>query len=333
MIALNYVLTKLKLTIMRCKPLYLLAHNLMAVVRYIKLTILKIITLFFQLIELISTSKSLKACKFDSFIGNYVVTQSGMENYLVSTSDKVIGRALYVRGEFDFNKFIDVWELSGLNSSEKAVTLIDIGANIGSIGIPAVMRGYAERCIAFEPEPLNAKLLKINIILNDLEDKIDVFQVALGNKEGEVFFELSDSNYGDHRVRLGEPLEGRYGEQNRKTISVPMRTLNEYLNCIDEGASLIWMDTQGFEGYVLKGADRFLKYRIPLVLEFWPYGLKRSDSYKLLLESLEKSEYKHFINLNSDDKDKVSLSRKSLDMLSTELELVHEDHFTDILVL
>lgn len=305
---------------------------MMAAVRFIQSMFMKLMTLFFRVVEHIGASRRrFRIARFESLPDGYAISQVGTEHYLVSTSDKVIGRSLYVRGEFDFGKFTDAWKLAGLEGAKEAVTLVDIGANVGSIGIPAVKRGYAVRCVAFEPEPLNAKLLKTNVILNDLEERFDLFQVALGDREGEILFELSDSNFGDHRVRLNEPGEGRYDEQSRKTISVPMKTLDDYADRIGNGPCLLWMDTQGFEGHVLQGASRLLQQKIPMVLEFWPYGLKRNDGFELLLKSLANSKYEYFINLDSTDKNKIPLSAESLNILCSELE--EGDEFTDILVL
>ncbi len=43
--------------------------------------------------------------------------------------------------------------------------------------------------------------------------------------------------------------------------------------------SLVWIDTQGHEGHVLKGATNLIASRRIryVVCEFWPYGLERSD--------------------------------------------------------
>ena len=87
------------------------------------------------------------------------------------------------------------------------------------------------------------------------------------------------------------------------------------------------MDIQGYEGHALLGAQQLLAEKPPLVLEFWPYGMLRSDSFSALCSSLV--HYSGFFNL-----------AKALDGLRkmTELEsLFHEigsaGQFTDILVI
>jgi hypothetical protein len=50
-------------------------------------------------------------------------------------------------------------------------------------------------------------------------------------------------------------------------------------------ALLLWVDIQGYEGHALLGAQRLLAEKPPLVLEFWPYGMLRSDSFLALRSS------------------------------------------------
>jgi hypothetical protein len=38
---------------------------------------------------------------------------------------------------------------------------------------------------------------------------------------------------------------------------------------------LVWMDAQGHEGHILDGAKRIVDLGIPIVTEYWPYGLRR----------------------------------------------------------
>jgi hypothetical protein len=49
--------------------------------------------------------------------------------------------------------------------------------------------------------------------------------------------------------------------------------------------TVVWVDAQGHEGQILAGAQTLLG-RVPMVLEFWPYGLRRAGGYDLFLESV-----------------------------------------------
>lgn len=86
------------------------------------------------------------------------------------------------------------------------------------------------------------------------------------------------------------------------------------------------MDVQGFEGFVLKGATKFLRLKAPLVLEFSPHLMKHAGSCAALYECL--ADYHFFVDLA--DSDDVR-SMDELPMLQKELG--DSGRFTDILVL
>lgn len=167
--------------------------------------------------------------------------------------------------------------------SLKSATILDIGANIGMVGLQIVSSGLMKRCVSFEPDPTNFALMWSNVRLNGLEDRFLLQPAALGAKSGECQFEVSTSNCGDHRVRTKEHERAgeKYDESGREVISVPMRTLDDVLDkCpgdFKRSIGLCWIDVQGFEGEVLKGGEKqFCKHSWPSVLEFWPYGMNRA---------------------------------------------------------
>jgi len=83
---------------------------------------------------------------------------------------------------------------------------------------------------------------------------------------------------------------------------VDVITIDEYTkkNESDWSNSLIWMDTQGHEGFIFSGGMEFFKsIRSPkfIVAEFWPYGIERSSGYQLYIDFLKNC--KKIYNLNS----------------------------------
>jgi FkbM family methyltransferase len=61
---------------------------------------------------------------------------------------------------------------------------IDIGANIGLYSCVLLRNGSAPRAILFEPDRLNLIQLKANLLINDLLDRAEVHEVALGDEPG-----------------------------------------------------------------------------------------------------------------------------------------------------
>ena len=160
-------------------------------------------------------------------------------------------------------------------------TYIDIGANIGLTSIP-LARKKEITIFAFEPEPNNYIHLRKNIVGNVVESKITALNCALYSQQGTLDFELSNENMGDHRVRVfssDTPKNNVYGETTRRFIQVKTEKLDNMLDVDKLSPPIaIKLDTQGAELQVLKGAEHFLQKVDYLIIEFWPYGLRRLDN-------------------------------------------------------
>ncbi len=259
---------------------------------------------------------------------DFVYCNSRYENFIVNCRDQVISRGIFTDGEFEFDKFTLTCQLlrgRGL-VRDRFDLLIDVGANIGSVCIPAVARGYAARAVAIEPHPLNCRLLRANVALNGLDASIDVHELAAGKQDGQKLeLEVSDDNWGDHRISIAN-VKGKFGELQRAKISVPSTTLDCLVRANDQETMLLWMDIQGYEGFALKGAQTFIAARTPLVLEFWPYAMKRVGSYDFLNETI--SGYRGFYDLAAPH------TFYSIGRLEEIYQaLMREDGSTDILVI
>jgi FkbM family methyltransferase len=220
------------------------------------------------------------------------------EKYIVNSSDKVIGRSLYIDGHYGFDTFLHALKI--LENKITKRTLIDIGANIGSICIPAIKRKFFENCLAIEPEPYNYNLLSKNIFINDVNDKIEILNIALGQfDDKQLNFELSENNFGDHRIKSDSKEKNFLNEDKRKVITVNTKKLDTIMKRFNPKDTFIWMDTQGYESFILDGGINTLIKKVPMVIEFWPYGLDKFNSYNLLKKNLIKANYKYCYNLDS----------------------------------
>ncbi len=163
---------------------------------------------------------------------------------------------------------------------------VDVGANIGTATLCALKRFGAATTLALEPHPANFRLLRMNLIANDVDELVLPLQVAVSDDEGELELEVSSHNIGDHRVRTGtETGPGAIREAERTTIRVPAITLDIAVERaqIDPAAiGLVWIDVQGHEPQVLLGADAVVGARVPILIEYWPYGLDRAGGLEAL---------------------------------------------------
>lgn len=205
--------------------------------------------------------------------------------------DRGPGRELFIRGTQDFAKYQTACRLLRENGMSPVNTLIDIGANIGTICIPALKRGLAVRVIAVEAVPGIARLLHANIVLNDLTSAVTIVVAAVSARAGEtIVMAVEANNQGDNRVVVAGP--GARAEAD--TVAVVSTTVDDLLM---DGAkdALIWMDIQGHEGIALSGAPRTLAQRVPLVLEFCPYLMDQGGSYTALKSAV--AGYRGFYDL------------------------------------
>ena len=259
--------------------------------------------------------------KNELLIGN---TEEGL-HYVINSSDDTIGRIVFrSRKSFDSHHLLTSLKILDV----KKEILLDVGANIGTVGLFAVKQGLVSHCIAFEPDPTNFQLLKTNVQINNLTDKFELHNVALASdKVGPLLFELSSKNFGDHRVRLSNS-SGLYGEEKRKTINVETNSLDRVCEKINLDECILSMDTQGFEGDILSGASSLIDAGVPIITEFYPYCLMRTNGLNKFYSALFKSKYKIFYDLRNPT---IAINFSIEEIKKIAKELGADGAFTDLL--
>jgi len=230
-----------------------------------------------------------------------VKTKNGILSF--DSKDRTLGRALNVDKEFEskmMKRTVDLLTKNADIEQKKDRILMDVGGYVGMSSIDFLNFDLFDSSIIFEPNPDSFSLIKRNISQNNFSNRITAFNIALSNENSEMIMELSHKNFGDHRIRQrGDVQKGQYHEENRKVINVNSISLDEFIKENSQvnfhEISMVWMDIQGHEGKFLQGAERFLaNHKIPVVMEFWPYGILRSGTTKTeFLESLDKL-FTHF---------------------------------------
>jgi FkbM family methyltransferase len=204
----------------------------------------------------------------------------------VFTNDIGIGKSLYWTKQYEYDSSIRAVQFlkdRGFIPTGN-VSMLDVGANIGVISIGLILADEVDRAVAIEPEPRNFGLLRTNIEQNGLSERILGLQMAVGDKASTLSMELSPNNRGDHRIReVATPdASERFGEQSRQMIQVKSLPLVDILTLPEVrdfglfSPSFMWIDVQGYEGYVFKGAGSLLEKGLPTVSEIWPYGILRA---------------------------------------------------------
>lgn len=220
--------------------------------------------------------------------------------FLVETADLGPGRIMYTRGALERDVLEAAVRAAGLAPAHVADRcFVDVGANVGTASVLALGRFGFGSAVAVEPNDANVALLRANLAINGLEDRCRTVVAAAGEAEGSVELELSPDNFGDHRIRSPLAGPGEFREESRDIQGVPLRTLDSILTeegVAAEDVGLLWVDVQGYEAGVLEGARGVLEREVPVVIEFWPYGLRRCGGLEALCAVLERS-FTSFLDL------------------------------------
>lgn len=122
---------------------------------------------------------------------------------------------------------------------------IDIGANVGHFSLLAAGICKAN-VIAFEPILVTFNKLKKNIVLNDLAEKIKIYNIGIGEVNSILNFTKSKDVM--NSVALSYETD---------TVSVLVKKLDEAL--LNKNPTCLKIDVEGYEYFVLKGASEVLK--------------------------------------------------------------------------
>ena len=203
------------------------------------------------------------------------------------------------------------------NNSENIV-FWDIGANIGLYSIYAAVKFKDIEIISFEPSTSNTRTLSRNISINNLENKISIFPLALSDKENIIsyfnetrFSEGSSiSNFNSDIDYRGEIVKENQikNKYNLFGTSIDNLILNEILTV----PNYIKIDVDGIEHLILKGAENLLKNKNlkELSIEMNPTYVKQ---YEFINNIMEGKNFKKVASLN-----KRLLSDKNYKLKSNE---------------
>lgn len=226
--------------------------------------------------------------------------------YFVSTQDCGVSRVVFGQGSYEQDVMSHTFRLAekhvGRSPLLEARTFVDIGANIGTSTIPALKTFGAARAVSIEPNPDNYRFLRCNLIANDIEDRVQTIQAAVSDRTGSGTMEWAQGHWGDHRIRTQSGLpDGSTRESTRPTVAVRLTCFDDVARGlpIDLGeVGIVWMDVQGHEGHVLAGARSLIDSDVPVAIEYWPYGLRRSDGLDML-HDLIAANYRKVIDVRS----------------------------------
>ncbi len=146
--------------------------------------------------------------------------------------------------------------------------ILDIGANIGNHSVYWAVKTDARRIYSFEPVKDFFKILKKNVEINKLNNKIKIFNIGLSNKKinGSVSF-YDRKNIGGTHVKQ---------DPNGNLLLDKLDNIKIEESAID----FVKIDVEGHELEVLQGArETLLKYKPIVFVESFPDKKQKVHEY------------------------------------------------------
>jgi len=202
----------------------------------------------------------------------------------ISYENDYISKHLLDSGQYEWY-IVEI--LAGLARGHSAGSILDIGANMGTVSLPLARQFPQYTVHAFEVQPTLVNTIKENIALNNLEN-IVIHAYGLGNAESIVSLNQPDyknaTNIGAFSLNPLVQKHSDWAQGKGSKIDFAIKTLDSVV--IDQPIRCIKIDVEGYEQMVLEGALDTLKNHNypPIVYELWAYN----NWWRPAAEELEK---------------------------------------------
>jgi len=162
---------------------------------------------------------------------------------------------------------------------------LDVGANIGYTTLH--LCNHMKRVIAIEPDDRTRNLLKYNIKLNNLCDKVSIYSFAISNKKDTVKIYLNEKPNLSSLVKPNKIIKNKKFVETKKIKTRTIDSLGVLPNFIK-------MDIEGYEIEALEGAMITLsnvKY-CKILLEVHPQYYHKKRNFEKTIRKLLKIGFK-----------------------------------------
>jgi methyltransferase, FkbM family len=147
------------------------------------------------------------------------------------------------------------WNNGGIGKAIENNVVLDVGANIGNHTLYYLNECNAKKVYCFEPVVDTYNVLHENIMLNNLSDRVCLYNVGIGNKSGKaIISSYNVYNIGGTTIEMSD--DGDISVVAIDDLDIP------------ESVSMVKIDVEGFELFALNGMLKTLeKYKPYLSIE------------------------------------------------------------------
>ena len=131
---------------------------------------------------------------------------------------------------------------------------VDVGAHVGFYALQMALWTAPGRVVAFEPNPTARAVLRANVALNRLEQRVTIEAAAAGSAAGTAALFHAQDTSGLSRLNAPNPSSAA-----GVPVQVPVITLDEYCAAHTIRPEWILIDAEGADLEVLKGAAGLLR--------------------------------------------------------------------------
>lgn len=142
---------------------------------------------------------------------------------------------------------------------------LDVGANIGTQTVYAMLSGRFSGAVAIEAEAANFGILERNVALNGYTGRVTCVNAAACAKPGDVTLRINRANGGGHSLNPNH-LRSPVAEVVVRGARVDDLLLEA--NVDPAAIGLAWIDVEGGEADVLAGMATVRAHSVPLVFEY-----------------------------------------------------------------
>jgi FkbM family methyltransferase len=148
--------------------------------------------------------------------------------------------------------------ISWISDMKPNDVVMDVGANVGIFTVPIAQR--VKEVYACELDPLNVAILKENVVLNAIQDRVLIIPIACGEKLAVVDIKFRDLAYGDalQSISGGDILDSVQGRRPHITKSLQVSLDQLFFELDLEWPNKVKIDVDGNEQTVLGGMKNIL---------------------------------------------------------------------------